>query len=321
MRFSVHRYFAATALLLLVVSVADAQPSAVSPFPRGLSGTLVFQSDARSATNPSGKNKIYTLNLSSGAVSALTTTGDWNDEEPRYSPDGNRIVFVSNRSGSYNLYLMDADGRNVSRLSEHAGNDRAPSWSPDGQSLVFGSDRDRGSGRSDLYQMFLADGRVDRLTVFFTGNPIMPSVSPDGGWVAFSAQTFPFEFGWAFQVHVMELATRQTWPFDESGQACWPNWSPDGQSIAHVSLNQEPSRIQLISSFGTSPQPLPSDGARWQYYPDWSPDNRLLALSTSPQHHEGEDWDLAMADPSRDTPLQRLTTGAGNDRLPDWKPK
>ena len=58
-----------------------------------------------------------------------------------------------NRSGSYNLYVMDGDGRNVSRLTDHGGNDRDPSWLPDGQSLVFGSDRDRGTGRSDLYRL------------------------------------------------------------------------------------------------------------------------------------------------------------------------
>jgi TolB protein len=320
MQFIAVRTIGAIALLLVAVSTADAQPTAVSPFPRGLAGTLAFQSDARSPGNPNGRIKLYTLELSSGAVSALTT-GDWDDELPRYSPDGRRIAFTSNRGGSFNLYVMDADGRNVARLTDHAGNDRDPSWLPDGRSLVFGSDRDRGPGRSDLYQLFLDDGRVERLTVYFEGYAIMPNVSPDGGWVAFAAQTFPFEGGYAWQVHVLELATRQSWRFDESGPACWPNWSPDGSKIAHVSLFREPSNLQIISSFGTSPQPLAGEPARWHYYPDWSPDNQLIALAVSPEHHEGEDWDLAIADPSRAMPLQRLTTGAGNDRLPDWKPR
>jgi TolB protein len=314
------RTIAAIALLCLSVSTADAQPTAVSPFPRGFSGTLVFQSDARSPGNANGRIKLYTLNLSSGAVSALTT-GNWDDETPRYSPDGQRIAFVSNRGGSFNIYVMDADGRNVTRVTDHAGNDRDPSWLPDGRSLVFGSDRDRGPGRSDLYHLFLDDGRVERLTVYFEGYAIMPNVSPDGGWVAFAAQTFPYEGGYAWQVHVLELATRQTWRFDESGPACWPNWSPDGQKIAHVSLYRDPSKLQIISSFGTSPEPITGDPVRWHYYPDWSPDSQLIALAVSPEHHEGEDWDLAIVDPSRAMPLQRLTTGAGNDRLPDWKPR
>ena len=49
--------------------------------------------------------------------------------------------------------------------------------------------------------------------------------------------------------------------------------------------------------------------------------SRLLAIAVSPEHHEGENWDLAILDPTRAASLQRLTTGVGNDRLPDWKPR
>ena len=125
----------------------------MSPFPRDLSGTLAFQSDVRTASNPNGRVKIYTIDLATGRVSAMTRDGDWNDEQPRWSPDGQRIAFTSNRGGSYNLYVMDADGGNVSRVTNHGGNDHDPVWLPDGQSLVFGSDRDRGIGRSDLYRL------------------------------------------------------------------------------------------------------------------------------------------------------------------------
>jgi TolB protein len=309
------------ALLVAVPAAAQTGPAAVSPFPRGLSGTLAFQSDARTTANPNGRIKIYTIDLATGAITTLTRDGDWSDEEPRWSPDGRRLAFKSNRGGSYNLYVMDADGRNVSRLTDHAGNDHDPSWLPDGNSLVFASDRDRGIGRLDLYRLTLANGSVERLTNYFDGYAFMPSVSPDGNWVAFVATTFPSPDGALNQVHVLELATHMTWPFDATASGCWPNWSPDGQSIAHVSLLQEPSSIHVINSFGEAPQPIAGEPGRWHYYPDWSPDNRLLAISTSPQHHEGEDWDLAIVDPSRGTPIQRITTGAGNDRLPDWKPR
>ena len=307
-------------LLLVAATAAQAQPTPVSPFPRGMFGTIAFQSDAPSAANAGGRTKIYTLDLSSGTIASLTS-GDWNDEQPRYSPDGRRIAFTSNRGGSYNLYVMDADGSNVARLTETGGNDRDPSWLPDGEGLVFTSDRDRGIGRWDLYRLHIEDRAVERLTNYFQGYAFMPSVSPDGAWVAFVATTFPTEYGDANQVHVMELATRMTWPFDVTALGCWPNWSPDGQKIAHVSLINEPSTIQVISSFGDSPEPVPGAPSRWHYYPDWSPDNRWLVVSTSPEHHQGEDWDLAIVDPARVLPLQPLTTGAGNDRLPDWKPK
>lgn len=311
----------AIALQCVAVSVSDAQPAAVSPFPRGLSGTLAFQSDARGANNPAGRVKLYTIELSSGRISALTTTGDWHDQQPRWSPDGQRLAFISSRGGSYNIYVMDADGRNLRRLTDHRGNDHDPTWLPDGQSMVFTSDRDRGTGRFDLYRLWFTDGTIERLTHSFQGFAFMPAVSPDGNWVAFVATTFPVAGGWVNQVHVLELATKQTWPFDTTAPGCWPNWSPDGQSITHVSLVNEPTSIQTINSFGEAPQPIPGEAGRWHYYPDWSPDNTLLAIATSPEHHEGENWDLAILDPTRATPVRRLTTGAGNDRLPDWKPR
>jgi TolB protein len=305
--------------LLITVAAAGAQPAAVSPFPGGLSGTIAFQSDARSASNPNGRVRLYTINLANGAIAALGTGGDWDDEQPRWSPDGRRVAFKSNRGGSYNLYVMNADGSNVVRLTNHAANDHDPTWVPDGESLVFSSDRDRGTARNDLYRLWLNDGRVDRLTTYFEGYAIMPAVSPDGNWVAFVGQTFPYEDGWAYQVHVLEIATLMTWPFDRTAPGCWPSWSPDGQSIAHVYTGGGRSSIQTVSSFGDSPQAVPGESGRWHYYPDWSPDGQLLAVSVSPEHHEGEDWDLALVDPSRTQPARRLTTGAGNDRLPDWK--
>lgn len=308
-------------LALIAASAAAAQPSAVSPFPRGLTGTVAFQSDARSTSNGEGRVRLYTIDLATGTIAPLGSGGDWNDEQPRWSPDGQRVAFKSNRGGSYNLYVMNADGSNVVRLTDHGANDHDPTWLPDGRSMVFSSDRDRGTGRNDLYRLWLDEGRVDRLTTFFGGYAIMPAISPDGNWVAFVAQSFPQDGGWAYQVHVLELATLMTWPFDMTAPGCWPNWSPDGQSIAHVFMATEPTRIQVVNSFGEAPQALPGEHARWHYYPDWSPDGQLLAVSVSPEHHKGEDWDLAIIDPARSQPSRRLTTGSGNDRLPDWRPR
>src|SRR5687768_10118363 len=314
------RTIAVVVLLAMAASRAAAQPTAVSPFPRGLSGTIAFQSDVRSSINPNGRKKIYTIDVATGTITALTRTGDWNDEQPRWSPDGRRIAFNSDRSGSYNLYVMDADGGNVTRLTDHPGADYDPTWLPDGESMVFTSDRDRGRNRWDLYRLWVADRSVERLTHSFEGFAFMPTVSPDGNWLAFVPSPFPVEGGWANQVHVLDLATGMTWPFDMTGPGCWPNWSPDGTSIAHVYLGSEPSNIQIVSSFGDRPQPVPGENSRWHYYPDWSPDGQLLVVSVSPEHHDGEDWDLAIVDPSRTAPARRLTSGTGNDRLPDWRP-
>ncbi len=212
---------------------------------------------------------------------------------------------------------MDADGRNVTRLTDHPANDHDPSWMPDGQSLIFSSERD---SRSDLYRVWLADRRVDRLTRNFVGRAIMPTVSPDGRSVAFAAQTLERLQFWEFQIHVLDLATGRTRALPGDGGRCWPAWSPDGRTIANVSMATEPSTIEVKASDGSAARALAGDPKRWHYYPDWSPDGRWLAISVSPQHHEGEDWDLALISPDGSRPYQRLTTGPGNDRLPDWKP-
>ena len=49
---------------------------------------------------------------------------------PSWSPDGERIVFVSNRDGNNEIYVMDADGGNLTNLTKHAANEFAPAWSP-----------------------------------------------------------------------------------------------------------------------------------------------------------------------------------------------
>jgi TolB protein len=310
------------AVLLLVLEAMPAAqapgvPAAVMPFPGGLTGMLVFQSDARGADNPQGRPHLFTIDLANGKVTSLTSGAGHRDENARWSPDGRRIAFKSTRGGSnFDLYLMDANGANVMRVTDHPANDHDPVWMPDGQSLVFSSERD---SRGDLYRVWLNDRRVERLTHHFVGRAIMPAVSPDGRSVAFAAQSLQRLQFWDYQVHILDLATGKTRGLNAPGGTCWPAWSPDGQWIANVALHQEPSRLEVRSPAGAQSRELRPDPKRWHYYPDWSNDGRQIAFAVSPAHHEGEDWDLAIvaADGSG---YQRLTTGTGNDRLPDWRP-
>lgn len=291
-------------------------PATVTPFPADLTGTLVFHSDLRAPDNPDGRNHLFTIDLATRKVTQLTSGGKHHDQHPKWSPDGKRISFVSSRSGSFDLYVMNADGTNVTRVTDHKANDYDPIWMPDGQSLIFSSERD---SRSDLYRVWLADRRVDRLTHHFVGRAIMPSISPDGKSVAFAAQTLQRMNFWDFQIHILDLASGKSRALDAPGGTCWPSWSPDGRLIANVALHAEPSRLQIRTPTGEQSRELRPDPKRWHYYPDWSPDGRLIAFSVSPEHHQGEDWDLAIAAPDGSR-YQRLTTGPGNDRLPDWKP-
>lgn len=309
-------------LTLLFATTVSAQsgtsvPSAAVPFPKGLAGTLVFQSDRPGPDNPDTRIHIFTIDLASGKVTQLTSGRNHHDSNPRWSPDGRRIAFKSTRNGGqYDIYVMDANGANVTRLTDHQANDHDPVWLPDGQSVIISSTRE---SREDLYRVWLADRRVERLTHHVVGRAIMPSISPDGKSVAFAAQTLQRLNFWDFQIHVLDLATGKSRALDAPGGTCWPTWSPDGKLIANVALHAEPSRLEIRTPTGEQSRELRPDPKRWHYYPDWSKDGRWIAFSVSPEHHKGEDWDLAVVAPDG-SGYRRLTTGPGNDRLPDWKP-
>lgn len=99
------------------------------------------------------------------------------DDTPRFSPDGQQLVFVSNRSGNYDIYKCDiATGSSV-EISNPA-TDLYPSWAPDSQHIVFSSNRDAGS-TYELYLMSSNGTTVTRLTNN-TVNDVYPDFSSNG---------------------------------------------------------------------------------------------------------------------------------------------
>ena len=85
----------------------------------------------------------------------LTADSDETDRNPRFSPDGTKILFESKRDGNWEIYVMDSDtGENLTAVSNHAKTDRNASWSRTGQQILFESIRD---GNFEIYVMG-ADG-------------------------------------------------------------------------------------------------------------------------------------------------------------------
>lgn len=296
-------------------------PEVARPFPSGLSGTLVFQSDV------GGRPALYTLDLARGVVGHLSGEPEWQEVNPRWSPDGALVVFASNRAHyegasrdtgtpDLDLWLMRADGTGKRRLTRDPANDTDPTWASDGRSIVFSSDRE---SRGDLYRLWLEDGRVERLTRHYVGRAIMPAVSPEGHRAAFAAQTLRVGAFWDFQIHLLDFTSGRTQPLPASAGACWPRWSHDGRRVAHVTLLRDrPSALDVRDVIGGTSATVVQAPPLWAYYPAWSPDDARLAFSVSPEHHEGENWDLAVFSFSTGR-WERLTEGPGNDRLPDWK--
>ena len=112
------------------------------------------------------------------------------DSNPNWSPvidptpiAAGRIAFGSDRDGNEEIYLMNADGSGLIRLTDDPGRDGNPSWSPDGERIAFHSNRD---GNWNVYVMNADGSGVTRLTDNSAGGS-SPSWSPDGGRIAFES--------------------------------------------------------------------------------------------------------------------------------------
>lgn len=104
------------------------------------------------------------------------------DRYPAISPDGNTIAFTSNRAGTEDVWLMNADGSNLINLTRSNGNSRQPSWSPQGTKIAFVSDRD---GNPEIYVMNATGGDIVRLTQN-EANDADPEWSQSGDRVMYS---------------------------------------------------------------------------------------------------------------------------------------
>jgi Tol biopolymer transport system component len=104
------------------------------------------------------------------------------DHSPQFSPDGKKIVFVSDRSGSDEIWVCESDGSHPAQLTFFDDTvSGTPRWSPDSQQIVFDS---RPASNSDIYVLSAAGGKPRALTQE-PSHDVMPSWSRDGRWIYF----------------------------------------------------------------------------------------------------------------------------------------
>lgn len=106
------------------------------------------------------------------------------DTDPRFAPDGKRLLFISNRSGDRAVWMCDADGTNPTQLTFHTKTQVfGPSWSPDGQRIAYTVFVD---GQAEIYVLDHLGGEPRALTDA-ASNEVFPSWSHDGRWIYFGS--------------------------------------------------------------------------------------------------------------------------------------
>jgi Tol biopolymer transport system component len=103
----------------------------------------------------------------------LPTNSSEFEQDPAWSPKGDKIAFSSNADGNFEICVMSTDGTGITRLTDNPANDHYPCWSPDGNFIAFTSDRD---GNQEIYIM-RADGSSPRRLTNNTADDFWPSWS------------------------------------------------------------------------------------------------------------------------------------------------
>src|SRR6266480_18721 len=175
-----------------------------------------------------------------GAGEKKLTGGTKDEYHASLSPDGKKLLFVSELNGSRDIWLADADGQNPVPLTDDPGTEDQPAWSPDGRQIAYAA-FPREGGNFDLYQIDVRDGRTTPLVVS-PDHEARPAFSPDGTKLAFSR--WPAH-GRNSDATLWIANADGTAPIELTAApapATHPAWSPDGRTLAfqhHVATGWE----------------------------------------------------------------------------------
>jgi Tol biopolymer transport system component/DNA-binding winged helix-turn-helix (wHTH) protein len=193
----------------------------------------------------------------------------------RYSPDGRRVAFVSNRSGSDEIWVCGSEGENPVRLTSFRGPlVGSPSWSPDGRQIVFDC---RPEGNADIFTVSSEGGQARRLTDD-AAEDIVPSWSRDGRWIYFTSNR-----GGRLQVWKLAVDGGQALQVTEQG-GFDPVESPDGQWL-YYTADRGSSAIWRMPTAGGREMPL-FDFHQKNYSRMWTVTDEgiYFAVPQSPTH-------------------------------------
>ena len=230
-------------------------------------------------------------------------------EEPAWSPDGTRLAFVSRRHiGDNAIYVMNAGGSGVARLTNYAGPEASPAWSPDGARIAFvrsgrclnADCTSKGSGQLHVMN---ANGSGVRSLTNDPGSEGDPSWSPDGTRIAFVRES---------DIYVIDVNGGPEQRLTNDQRSRSPAWSPDGARIALARKDQVGNLdIYVMNADGSGLTRLTTDPAE-DASPSWSPDGTSIAFQSG---RTGR-WQVFVM--NADGSAARALTDDAGGRNPDW---
>ena len=254
-------------------------------------------------------NRIKQLAImdSDGGNHRFITSGQALALSPRFSPDYQKIVYVSYLQDRVRIFIYDVAARKQRLVLETRNSTFAPRWSPTGTHILFSM---AVAGNTDIYRIDAHGGTPQRLT----NNPSIDvggSFSPDGRKIIFESDRSGSQ-----QIYVMNAdGSQQKRISFAGGRYATPTWSPRGDLIAFTKMGGGKIRIGVMTPSGENERLLTNN---WQdEAPTWAPNGRLLQFFRTTKGRNGRST-LWQVDLTGVNMRQLQTPQDGSD--PAWGP-